>query len=412
MLLIYNILITSFVPFLKLLSLFDHKLRLGVRGRENWREQIKKIPKNKEIYWFHCASLGEFDQALPVMNLLKLKKPNLLIVVTFFSPSGFEHYKKRKNQVDFALYLPFDSRRNAKQFIELLNPKLGIFVKYEFWPNLLNEAQRIGIPIISISTTLRPNQVHFKWYGSLFRNTLKSVRYFFVQNTETSNLLNKLGLENHEIVGDTRFDRVIENKVLFESNQSRSKEFQSIEVFLKGKKAIIFGSSWKPEEEILFDFLQKNEIEKIILAPHDISDSNIQRIESKFGVKAIRLSGFENNFKNQQVLILDTIGHLASAYSFGKVAFVGGGFSGSLHNILEPAVFGLPVIFGPKHSKFPEADAFLQAGIGFEVKNAEEFGQKLSEIERNLHELKSQTAEYVSLQNGASRKIIDSSFFD
>jgi 3-deoxy-D-manno-octulosonic-acid transferase len=285
-------------------------------------------------------------------------------------------------------------------------------VKYEFWPNLLNEAQRIGIPIISISTILRPNQVHFKWYGSLFRNTLKSVRYFFVQNTETSNLLNKLGLENHEIVGDTRFDRVIENKVLFESNQSRSKEFQSIEVFLKGKKAIIFGSSWKPEEEILFDFLQKNEIEKIILAPHDISDSNIQRIESKFGVKAIRLSGFENNFKNQQVLILDTIGHLASAYSFGKVAFVGGGFSGSLHNILEPAVFGLPVIFGPKHSKFPETDAFLQAGIGFEVKNAEEFGQKLSEIERNLHELKSQTAEYVSLQNGASRKIIDSSFFD
>ena len=289
-------------------------------------------------------------------------------------------------------------------------PKVGFLVKYEFWPNLLNQAVIKQIPLISISTVLRPNQIYFKWYGLFFRNSLKSIKYFFVQNKVTSDLLNQIGLTNHQIVGDTRFDRVIENKALFDYNQSRSKEFESIEVFLKGKKAIIFGSSWKQEEEILSEFLLKNKGDKIILAPHDVSASNIERIEFKFGKKAIRLSKFEGNFDSQQVLILDSIGHLASAYSYGKVSFVGGGFSGSLHNILEPAVFGLPVIFGPNHSKFPEAYAFIQAGIGFEIRNIREFQQKYVEIESQIELLSTKTVDFVEQQKGASKKIIDSSF--
>jgi 3-deoxy-D-manno-octulosonic-acid transferase len=410
MLLIYNVLIVLVVSLLKFFALFNSKLKLGIKGRENWQEQINKIPKEKEIFWFHCASLGEFDQGLPVMNLLKQRNPNCQLVVTFFSPSGFEHYNKRKNDVDFAIYLPFDTQYNSKQFLELLNPKMGFLVKYEFWPNLLNQAAIKQIPLISISTVLRPNQIYFKWYGFLFRNTLKSVRYFFVQNKVTSDLLNQIGLTNHQIVGDTRFDRVIENKAFFESNKSKSTEFQTIERFLSGTKAIIFGSSWKQEEEILSEFLLKNMGDKIILAPHDVSASNIERISIKFGKKAIRLSKFEVDFDSQQVLILDSIGHLASAYSYGKVAFVGGGFSGSLHNILEPAVFGLPVIFGPNHSKFPEADAFIQAGIGFEIRNIREFEEKYVEIESQFELLSTKTADFVERQKGASKKIIDRSF--
>ena len=406
MLFLYNTLLTIFLPILKLISVFNPKLRLGLEGRKKWKSSIDKIPKDKPLIWFHCASLGEFDQGLPLMNLIKFKNPSCQIVVTFFSPSGYMNYQKRNNPVDFALYLPFDTRSNAMDFLRQLNPKIGFFVKYEFWPNFLNEAKNQRIPIFSVATILRSNQIYFKWYGGLFRNALKNVSFFFAQNNDTSNLLIRLGLQNYEIIGDTRFDRVLENKKLFEQTKNNL-DFDVFGIFLSNQKALIFGSSWSPEEQVLFSFLTENKSQKVILAPHNVSEKNIQSLQQKFGENAVRFTSFENDFTNQQVLILDTIGHLSTAYSYGKVAFVGGGFSGSLHNILEPAVFGLPVFFGPKHAKFPEANEFINRGIGFEIGSYQEFKIKLNEIESELNPISKKTIEFVESQRGASEKIIE-----
>jgi 3-deoxy-D-manno-octulosonic-acid transferase len=404
--LIYNFLFYCLLPILKLVSFFNSKLNLGLEGRKNYQKEISKIPRENQIIWFHCASLGEFDQGLPLMNLFKKKYPYFQIVVTFFSPSGYLHYQKRKNPVDFALYLPFDTQTNAKEFLSLLKPKIGFFVKYEFWPNFLNEAKNQGIPVFSVATILRPNQIYFKWYGGLFRNALKNVDYFFTQNKETGDLLEKMGIKNYHIIGDTRFDRVLQNKMLFEQTKSSS-DFDIFNRFLGEEKAIIFGSSWSTEEQILFSYLAENKSQKVILAPHNVSESNIESLQNKLGKNAVRFTKFESDFDKQQVLILNTIGHLSTAYSFGKVAFVGGGFSGSLHNILEPAVFGLPVFFGPKHEKFPEANEFINQGIGFQVKSFQEFKKKLNEIEPKLNSLYQKTIEYVENQQGASTKIIE-----
>ncbi len=405
MLFLYNVLLTIFLPILRLISVFNPKLRLGFEGRKKWKTTIDNIPKDKPVVWFHCASLGEFDQGLPLMNLIKAKNSSFQIVVTFFSPSGYLHYQKRKNPVDFALYLPFDTQSNAKEFLSLLKPKMSFFVKYEFWPNFLNEAKNQRIPIFSVATNLRSNQIYFKWYGGLFRNALKNVSFFFVQNDETSNLLIRLGIHNYQIIGDTRFDRVLENKKLFEENKNNL-DFDVFGKFLCNQKALIFGSSWSPEEQILFSFLDENKSQKVILAPHDVSESNVESLQQKFGTNAVRFTSFENDFSNQQVLILDTIGHLSTAYYYGKVAFVGGGFSGNLHNILEPAVFGLPVFFGPKHVKFPEANEFIKYGIGFEVVSYQDFKRKLNEIEPELSSLSNKTIQFVESQRGASEKII------
>lgn len=403
---IYNILLITFLPIFRLIAIFNPKLKVGLDGRKNWSSEINKIPKDGPVIWFHCASLGEFDQGLPLMNLIKSKNPSCQIVVTFFSPSGYLHYQKRKNPVDFALYLPFDTKSNAKEFLRLLKPKMGFFVKYEFWPNFLNEAKNQRIPIFSVATILRSNQIYFKWFGSLFRNALKNVNYFFAQNKETGELLDITGIKNYDIIGDTRFDRVIENRKLFEQTKSNL-DFDVFGKFLGSEKALIFGSSWSPEEQILFSFLADNKSQKVILAPHDVSESNVESLQQKLGTNAIRFTLFEKDFSNQQVLILDTIGHLSAAYSFGKVAFVGGGFSGSLHNILEPAVFGLPVLFGPNHAKFPEANQFINQGIGFEVRSYQEFKKKLNEIEPELDSLSKKTIEFVESQRGASEKILE-----
>jgi len=404
MLFFYNKLLIISLPIFRLIALFNPKLRVGLEGRKKWSSEINKIPKDGPVIWFHCASLGEFDQGLPLMNLIKSKNPSCQIVVTFFSPSGYLHYQKRKNPVDYALYLPFDTKSNAREFLNLLKPKMGFFVKYEFWPNFLNEAKNQRIPIFSVATILRSNQIFFKWYGGLFRNALKNVSYFFVQNNVTSKLLSQLGIHNYQIIGDTRFDRVLENRKLFEQTKSNLDVFGK---FLGSEKALIFGSSWSPEEQILFSFLADNKSQKVILAPHDVSESNVESLQQKLGTNAIRFTLFEKDFANQQVLILDTIGHLSTAYSYGKVAFVGGGFSGSLHNILEPAVFGLPVFFGPKHAKFPETNEFMNRGIGFEVRSYQEFKIKLNEIEPELDSLSKKTIEFVESQRGASEKILE-----
>ena len=405
---LYNFGIYLFSTFLKIISPFHAKAQMGILGRKNWANQVVEIPKNRKVIWFHCASLGEFDQGLPVMNALKLKDSELFLVVTFFSPSGMQHYQKRSHCIDLAMYLPFDTPRNASLFIEKVNPSLVFFVKYEFWQNYISELSRKNIKLISLATLLRPEQYFFKWYGGFFREGLKKISYFFTQNEETKSLLNRIGIHEIAVVGDTRYDRVSENKMLFLETlkAGRNNDTAIFKSFLAQEKALIFGSSWGNELAILDRLLKDNWKGKIIIAPHDVSESNVKNIQLLLGEKTIKYTDFKN-YKEEQVLILDTIGQLSTAYYYGNIACIGGGFSGNLHNILEPAVFGLPVLFGPKHSKFPEADQFTEVGIGFEFHDFASFKIQLSYCFENNTSLSKKVLAFMEERKGVCEKILN-----
>jgi 3-deoxy-D-manno-octulosonic-acid transferase len=402
---LYNFAIRLYGIAIFIFSFFNKKAKSWIEGRKNWKQSIENLPQN--VIWFHCASLGEFDQGLPVMKEMKLIYPNHFLLVTFFSPSGMEHYHKRNHCVDLAIYLPIDTTQNAIDFLKLTRPKIGVFVKYEFWANYILEAKKQKIKIVSIATILRKNQIYFKYYGSFFRNMLRSIDYFFVQNDATKTLLNSIEIENVVVVGDTRFDNVLANKRNFKMKLENSLNKPNVfNDFLRGQKAVIFGSSWQPEEAILEESLSFLKNEKIILAPHDVSESNVARLVKKFGNNAIRHTQFEN-YNQQSILILDTIGHLSTAYYFGKIAFIGGGFSGKLHNILEPAVFGLPVFFGPKHTKFPEATNFIEEGFAFHVECATEFRERLNFVSENEKAISKRASDFIEKQKGAAERIVN-----
>lgn len=398
---LYNLGIRGYYFIILLASFFNEKAKEWIIGRKNVFKSVPDI-KGRTVYWFHCASLGEFDQALPVMNAFKEKNPNIFILVTFFSPSGYMNYQKRKHQVDFACYLPIDTRKNARKFIKNFHPEKVFIVKYEFWANFIFELKNNKIPTYSISTILRPNQIYFKWYGTFFREILRSIDYFFVQTEETCTLLKRIGINSFMLSGDTRYDRVIENK-----NQLQKNEL--IAQFVGDNKAFIIGSSWPNDEEILLPFVNNiSKSKKIIIAPHDIQLKHIEAIISKLKVNFVLYSDLEKGGKKSDVnvLILNTIGHLANAYNYGDIAYVGGGFSGNLHNILEPAVFGLPIIFGPKHSKFPEASIFINKKVGFEIQDLNELEIIYQKINNDLLSLKKNTEKIVIENTGASEKII------
>ena len=392
--LLYTIAVLAYAIALRVASLFHPKAKKWVLGRENYFKKLPKINASKVI-WFHCASLGEFDMALPAMHLLKEKQPDCFLLVTFFSPSGMEYYQKRKNSVDLAIYLPIDTPINAKRFIQHFHPEKAFFVKYEFWSNYIFEAKKQHIQVFSLSCLFRKDQRFFKWYGSFFRKTLHAIDFFYTQDEASGLLLKSIGISNYICVGDTRYDRVIENKLLLENNER-------ISTFLMGEKAIILGSTWPKDELFLIPFILKNPQQKFILAPHTINEKHIVSIEKLLHGRTSRYTETGNN----QVLLLNTIGHLASAYAYGKIAYVGGGFTGKLHNILEPSVFGLPVLFGPKFKKFPEASRFIEHGTGFTINTAEAFEKTIALIEINLDEISARTAELVVKNTGASKKIL------
>ena len=369
---------------------------MWVDGRSNYFDRVPAI-SNKQVIWFHCASLGEFDMALPLMKKIKEYKPNAFILTSFFSPSGMKHYHKRRHCVDLAVYLPVDTPSNAKRFIAHFNPQTAFFVKYEFWPNFILEAKKNHIQLFSICTLLRKEQRFFKWYGSFFRKALNLFDFFYVQNENTLNLLKKIGIQNSLVTGDLRFDRVIENKESLVKNQR-------IEDFLKGDKAIVVGSSWPDDEEIIVPYMLKNPDLKFIIAPHNVNEHSISKIEQSLKDMTCR---FTDNNNDKNIMILNTIGHLSSAYYAGKIAYVGGGFSGKLHNILEPAVFGLPVVFGPKYAKFPEAIDFVEHGFGFSVKNETDFETVLNLLASKSQELSEKIHEYINEKKGAADKILN-----
>lgn len=396
----YNLSIQLYGLALRIASLFIPKAKLWVDGRKNQFAHFPSI-EGKKVVWFHCASLGEFDQGLPLMNLLKKEDPSLFLLVTFFSPSGFENYSKRQHSIDYACYIPLDTPSKARKFVNYFNPQIAVFVKYEFWSNFIFALKKNQTKIYSISTILRPEHRFFKWYGGYFRKTLKQFDYFFVQNESTKKLLATIGIENIEVTGDSRFDRVIENKEKLDHNPI-------LERFTKNATSILIcGSTWPVDEELLQEQFNGNYFDKIIIAPHNIDSKHIAEIEKHISVKYDKITSISETLEDSRVLILDTIGQLSSAYNYATTAYVGGGFTGNLHNILEPAVFGLPVVFGPKHKKFPEAEAFIQEGFGFSIVTQEELNDRLEYAEKEHDVLKSKAIAFVTKNAGASQKIAE-----
>ncbi len=398
---IYSISIRFLIFGIFLAQFFNAKAKKGILGRKNWLSKLPKVEENREIIWFHCASLGEFDQGLPLMNRLKNENPSIFLLVTFFSPSGFENYNKRNHPVDFACYLPFDTKKNATLFLNHFKVSKIFIVKYEFWCNLIFEAKNRNVQIYSICAIFRQNQRFFKWYGSIFRKAISCFERIFVQNQESVDLLKSISFDEVSLVGDMRFDRVLENKM-------HVQEDLILTQFLEKDKAFIVGSSWSIDENFLKKSIENTiQKQKVIIAPHEIGEKHLSEIETLFQLKTIRYSQFEEKYNSQKILIIDSIGKLSNAYSYGSFAYVGGGFTGSLHNILEPAVFGLPVIFGPKYARFPEAQLFINEEIGFSVSTEEELEKVLLNITNEKKMLSLKSSAFIEKNKGVVDKIFN-----
>ncbi|MBI2259420.1 MAG: 3-deoxy-D-manno-octulosonic acid transferase [Flavobacteriia bacterium] len=382
-----------------LAQFFNSKAKKWIIGRKLLWNQIPTINfDEKEVLWFHCASLGEFDQAIPLIQKIKEYKPESFLLLTFFSPSGFEHYTKRKISVDLALYLPLDTPKNAKKWCAIFKPSMTFFVKYEFWFFQIQEAKKYG-KVYSICSLFRENQIYFKWYGKYLQKQLHLIHHFFVQNEFSKRLLNKVGIHQVSVVGDMRYDRVLEFK-------NKAPKNVVCEEFIKGEKAWIIGSSWAKDEIFLEESIKKIGLEKkIIIAAHDISEKHLLSIEQRFENTCIRYSNWNNN-SSASILLIDCIGILNSLYQYADVAYVGGGFTGKLHNILEPAVYGMGILIGPKFSRFPEAEELKQIGVVFPLNNKVEIEEKFNFILQNKQKIAEKVALFLESQKGAAKKII------
>jgi 3-deoxy-D-manno-octulosonic-acid transferase len=353
--------------------------------------------------WVHCASLGEFEQGRPLMESIRLKYPSLKILLTFFSPSGYE-IRKNYEGADAIFYLPWDTPSNAKRFIEIVKPKLAIFVKYEFWYNYSNELKKKSIPLISVSCILRREQIFFKSYGSFFRKILYNFDHFFAQNKETQDLLRSIGIES-TLAGDTRFDRVMQ---VIQSVD----EIVIAKEFKNDQKLLVAGSCWQEDMDVLYPLINHNQYQlKFIIAPHEISEGFISSIEKSLSVKSIRYSQVQENASEFSVLIIDNIGLLSKLYRYGEFAYVGGAFGNGLHNILEAACYGVPIFFGNKnYKKYQEATDLIMRGGAFEISGYAELKAKY-ELMNNLPEsfllACEVTRSYVQENLGATKKIMD-----
>ena len=406
MLLLYNIGIRLYFLIIRIVSPFNKKAALWLNGRKN----IDFIPY-KESIWFHFASLGEFEQGRPVLERLRQLYPDHKIVVTFFSPSGYE-VRKNTPLADAVYYLPLDTAQNARKFIEAIQPKMAVFTKYEYWYHFYNQARRRNIPLYIISGIFRPGQIFFKWYGGLHRKILGFVNYFFVQDEPSIALLKGLGLHNATVSGDTRFDRVW-------ANAQHPKPIPFMDEFKNGHKVFIAGSTWPPDEQLLATLATQYPYWKFIVAPHEISGEKINRlIELLPRGSAVRYSQISNHgpavaetqITGHQTLIIDNIGMLSSLYQYGDIAYIGGGFGAGIHNTLEAAAFGLPVIFGPNYSKFKEAHNLVALKAGFSV--SDEAGLKaithtLINNEAFYSEASATISAYVRDNTGATKTIAD-----
>ena len=360
---------------LKIVALFNTKIKLGVKGRNETFSKLKKgLSEKDKTLWFHCASLGEYEQGLPVFEALRKDCPNHKIVLSFFSPSGYE-IRKNSPIADIVVYLPLDTKSNAKRFLDLLNPELTIFVKYEIWPNFLNELKKRQLRGILISALFRKSQSFFKFYGKQTRKALFAFEHIFTQNKNSKALLKSINYNSVTVSGDTRYDRVTN-----QLNQNNRIDF--IEEFKDDKLCVVFGSSWPEDEKLITEYINTKAALnlKFIIAPHNIKSVQIENLKENINKKCVQFSKKEGkNLKEYDVLILDTIGLLSKVYSYADIAYVGGAIGTTgLHNTLEPAVFGVPIIIGNNHSKFPEAKAMIENKGMIAVSNQEELNNALN----------------------------------
>lgn len=400
---IYNFIIFLYVSAVRLAALFSKKVSKMVKGQKETFALLKQhIDPSARYLWFHAASLGEFEQGRPLIEAIRKQYPEYKILQTFFSPSGYEVRKDYKG-ADIVCYLPLDTPGNAKKFIELARPHMAFFIKYEFWKNYLDELHRHRIPVYSVSSIFRPGQIFFRWYGGCYKNALKNFTHLFVQNEESVRLLKTIGISNTTIVGDTRFDRVLEIC-------SQAKQLSLVEQFKGNALTLVAGSSWAPDEDIFIPYFNRHPEMKLIIAPHVISEGHLKEIMEKLARPAVRYTeATEENVKQADCLIIDCFGLLSSIYRYGEISYIGGGFGVSIHNTLEAAVYGIPVIFGPNNKKFMEAQGLKQCKGGFEIAGAEDFNKWMDCFisDRTFLETSGKCAgEYVSSNAGALEKIM------
>ena len=409
---IYNLVIYLYLLGVAVCSRFSEKVRKMWRGeREAFRILREKVDPNAKYVWFHAASLGEFEQGRPLMEQLRKDHPEYKILLTFFSPSGYE-VRKNYEGADIITYLPLDTITNARRFLRTVRPVMAFFIKYEFWYNYLHILKHRNIPVYSVSSIFRPDQVFFKWYGRQYGRVLNCFTHFFVQNEVSKELLAKIGITNVDVVGDTRFDRVLQIK-------EAAKQLPIVEAFVKDAPHVfVAGSSWPPDEEIFIKYFNEHKDWKLIIAPHVIGEDHLKQIEKLLeGRKVIRYTEAEKKFNVQSsmfneydVLIVNCFGLLSSIYHYGHVAYVGGGFGVGIHNLLEAAVWDVPVFFGPNNQKFQEAQG-LKLNGGFEINNYDEFAVQMGMFasdEAYLNEQGRKAGYFVKGQAGATRKVLSS----
>jgi 3-deoxy-D-manno-octulosonic-acid transferase len=406
MFLLYNFIVLLAAATVKILAFFSPKMKLFVEGRKNVFQTLnEKITADDKTIWFHAASLGEYEQGLPVMEQIKTKYPNHKIILTFFSPSGYE-VRKNNTVADVTVYLPLDTAFNAKKFIALTHPELVFFIKYEYWPNYLKVLKHAGIKTYLISGIFREKQAFFKWYGGFYRNALQTFDFFFVQNESSKKLLQSIGHQNVKISGDTRFDRVV-------SILERDNCVDFIEAFKNDTPTIVIGSSWPKDESLLVTFINQcsNEV-KFIIAPHNIKAEQIADLKAQITKPTVLFSEKEGkSLSDYTVFIIDTIGILTKIYSYADIAYVGGGFGHpGVHNILEPATFGVPIVIGPNYSHFAEATALVNMEGCVTITNQHQLNDAFNNLIMNAdirHEKGHICETFVQMNKGATAVILD-----
>jgi 3-deoxy-D-manno-octulosonic-acid transferase len=380
---------------------FNPKAWLWIEGRKNIFEKIsKEVDSNLPSVWFHFASLGEFEQGRPVLEQVRHSYPGYKLIVTFFSPSGYELRKNYKN-ADHIFYLPLDTKQNAIKFLQLVNPTLAFFTKYEFWFHYFNELHKKKTPIVVISAIFRNSQPFFKWYGTLNRSILSFVDHFFVQDQNSKTLLNKINLTNVTVSGDTRFDRVAENA-------RKPTEFEKVTAFCAGYKVFVAGSTWPDDEKLICKLFQRFPDWKFIIAPHEIKEEKIASLFEIAGNTSIVRYSKLNTASDFQVLVIDNIGMLSSLYQYADVSYIGGGFGVGIHNTLEAAAFGVPIIFGPNYHKFREAKALINLGVGFSIGNVSELNLVMQTLkdDQKRKQVGDTARKYVLQETGATETIM------
>ncbi len=400
---IYDFGIIVYDLLVRIAAIFSRKPRKMVRGHWVVYDLLRQqVDKDARYIWFHAASLGEFEQGRPLIEKIRAKYPEYKILLTFFSPSGYE-VRKNYRGADIVCYLPFDKPRNVKKFLGIVNPCMAFFIKYEFWRNFLDELHERHIPVYSVSSIFRRDQIFFKWYGGTYRHVLKNFDYLFVQNEASKRYLSKIGIDRVTVVGDTRFDRVMQIR-------EEAKELPIVKEFKQDKLTLVAGSSWGPDEDMFLEYFNNHPEMKLIIAPHVIDENHLVEIINKLKRPYMRYTrADEDTVHKSDCLIIDCFGLLSSIYSYGEIAYIGGGFGVGIHNTVEAAVYGIPVIFGPKYQKFMEAVQLIEAKGAFSVNNPEELNALLDKliIDKDFLQTTGQNAgNYVSSRSGATDLIL------